>query len=244
MLLFHRSLSASWENVTNKKMYVTGAVGQTHYGASTNRDKIEEGFIDEYMMPNMTAYNETCANLTNSFFSYRMLGLHGKSKYADIIELVLFNSALSGISIGGKQYYYANPLRVVDGSRDYSKMNTEFPVRQDYLECFCCPPNLVRTIAQSSSWAYSLAENGVSVNLYGGNKLHTKLADGSCLSLIQETQKLMNEDNITPSATNKGLIKEKIKQIKQLINPSSEFSTTAKACLESTGLKWAIKIAS
>lgn len=182
------ALDRLWENVTNKKMYVTGALGQTHYGASTNRDKIEEGFIDEYMMPNMTAYNETCANLTNSFFSYRMLGLHGKSKYADIIELVLFNSALSGISIEGKQYYYANPLRVIDGSRDYSKMNTEFPVRQDYLECFCCPPNLVRTIAQSSSWAYSLSENGVAVNLYGGNKLHTKLTDGSCISLTQETQ--------------------------------------------------------
>jgi len=182
------ALDRLWENVTEKKMYVTGAVGQTHYGASTNRQLIEEGFIDEYMMPNMTAYNETCANICNAMFSYRMLGLHGESKYADIVELVLYNSALSGISIEGKDYYYANPLRKIHGARDYEKMNTEFPIRQPYLECFCCPPNLVRTIAQVSGWAYSLSENGIAVNLYGGNKLETKLLDGSSLKLAQETQ--------------------------------------------------------
>ncbi|NIJ45331.1 hypothetical protein FHR24_001799 [Wenyingzhuangia heitensis] len=182
------ALDKLWYNVTEQKMYVTGAVGQTHYGASTNRDKIEEGFIDKYMMPNLTAYNETCANVCNSMFSYRMLGLHGESKYADVMELVLYNSALSGISLDGENYYYANPLRVIEGSRDYKKMNTEYPTRQPYLDCFCCPPNLVRTIAKVSGWAYSLAENGVAVNLYGGNKLDTKLLDGSKLVLTQETQ--------------------------------------------------------
>lgn len=182
------ALDRLWDNVTNKKMYVTGAVGQTHYGASTNRDKIEEGFIDEYMMPNMTAYNETCANICNSMFNYRMLGLKGESKHADVMELVLFNSALSGISIAGNTYYYGNPLRKIEGARDYSKMNTEYPERQAYLECFCCPPNLVRTIVQVSGWAYSLSKNGISVNLYGGNKLNTHLLDGSAFELTQETQ--------------------------------------------------------
>ena len=181
------ALDRLWSNVTEEKMYVTGAVGQTHYGASTNRDKIEEGFIDGYMMPNMTAYNETCANVCNSMFSYRMLGLHGESKYADIMELVLYNSALSGINLEGDKYYYANPLRVIEGSRDYKKMNTEYPTRQPYLDCFCCPPNLVRTVAKVSGWAYSLAPNGVAVNLYGGNTLNTKLLDGSKISLKQET---------------------------------------------------------
>lgn len=182
------ALDRLWENVTDKKMYVTGALGQTHYGASTNRQMIEEGFIDEYMMPNMTAYNETCANLCNSMFSYRMLGIHGESKYADIVELVVFNSGLSGISLSGKQYYYANPLRVIDGARDYKKMNTEFPVRQDYLDCFCCPPNLVRTIANLSSWAYSKSANGIAINLFGGNKLSTTLLDGTALELTQVTK--------------------------------------------------------
>ena len=184
------ALDRLWENVTQKKMYVTGAVGQAHYGVSTSRDKIQEGFIDEYMLPNLTAYNETCANICNSMFSYRMLGLHGESKYADIMELVLFNSALSGISLEGKDYFYANPLRMVHNSRDFTgkRDRTESPEREPYLGCFCCPPNLVRTIAKVSGWAYSLSANGVAVNLYGGNELKTKLLDGSKISLTQETQ--------------------------------------------------------
>lgn len=184
------ALDRLWENVTDKKMYVTGAVGQAHYGASTNLDMIEEGFIDEYMMPNMTAYNETCANLCNAMFSYRMLQIHGESKYADIIELVLYNSGLSGISIEGKDYFYANPLRMIHNTRDYEAHEnvTETPKREPYLHCFCCPPNLVRTIAKVSGWAYSLLENGIAVNLFGGNHLDTTLKDGSKIKLTQDTE--------------------------------------------------------
>lgn len=182
------ALDRLWENVVNRKMYITGAVGQTHYGASSRRDKIEEGFIDEYMMPNLTAYNESCANICNSMFSHRMLGIRGGAKYADVMELVLFNSGLSGISLDGKGYYYSNPLRKVEGSLDYEKMNTEFPERQPYLKCFCCPPNLVRTIAKSPAWAYSKSATGIAVILYGGNELKTTLLDGSNIHLKQETQ--------------------------------------------------------
>ncbi|MDO6801980.1 glycoside hydrolase family 127 protein [Wenyingzhuangia sp. 1_MG-2023] len=181
------ALDRLWKNVVNKKMYVTGAVGQTHHGVSSHVDMVHEGFINEYMMPNLTAYNETCANICNSMFSYRMLGLHGEAKYADIMELVLFNSALSGISVEGKDYFYANPLRVSHKGYDPGN-DTEFDVRQPYIPCFCCPPNLVRTIAKLSGWAYSLTNNGVAVNLYGGNQLATKMLDGSKIELIQESQ--------------------------------------------------------
>ncbi len=181
------ALDRLWDNVVNRKMYLTGALGQSHYGRSSRKDKIEEGFINEYMMPNLTAYNETCANICNSMFNHRMLGIHGEAKYADIMELVLYNSALSGISLEGKHYYYSNPLRKIKGALDYSKMNTEFPQRQPYLKCFCCPPNLVRTILKSPAWAYSKSENGISVNLYGGNVLETTLLDGTELRLKQET---------------------------------------------------------
>ncbi|MBD1388332.1 glycoside hydrolase family 127 protein [Neiella sp. HB171785] len=183
------ALDRLWESVTQKKMYVTGAVGQTHYGASVNRDMIEEGFIDDYMMPNLTAYNETCANLCNAMFSFRMLGIHGDAKYADIIELVMHNSGLSGISDDGKHYFYANPLRMINNTRDYDAHAdvTETPNREGYLSCFCCPPNLVRTISNLSGWAYSIAENGVYVNLYGGNKLATTMRDGTALKLSQDT---------------------------------------------------------
>ena len=182
------ALDRLWDNVVQKKMYVTGACGQAHHGSSSRVDFVHEAFIDEYMMPNLTAYNETCANICNAMFSYRMLGIHGQAKYADIIELVMYNSALSGISVDGTLYIYSNPLRVLQGARDYSKLVTETPTRQPYLECFCCPPNLVRTIAKLSGWAYSLSENGVAVNLYGGNRLDTHLLDGSRIHLTQETQ--------------------------------------------------------
>ncbi|NKB71197.1 MAG: glycoside hydrolase family 127 protein [Candidatus Latescibacteria bacterium] len=182
------ALERLWANVVDKKMYITGAVGQTHHGSSSRVDFVHEAFIDEYMMPNATAYNETCANIANAMFNWRMLGLKGESKYADIMELVLYNSALSGISSDGRHYFYANPLRMTHQGRDYSKTPTETAFRLPYIECFCCPPNLVRTIAQSAGWAYSLSANGVSVNLYGGNQLETTLLDGAKIKLTQETQ--------------------------------------------------------
>ena len=179
------ALDRLWNNVVHRKMYVTGACGQTHHGSSSRVDFVHEAFIDEYMMPNLTAYNETCANICNAMFSYRMLGIHGESKYADIMELVLYNSALSGISADGKFYFYTNPLR---RTCDHAMDTTDQRTREPYIPCFCCPPNLVRTIAKVSGWAYSLAENGVAINLYGGNTLHTKMLDGSEIKLRQETQ--------------------------------------------------------
>ena len=185
------ALDRLWDDVVHKKMYVTGACGQTHHGASSQTDGatdfVHEAFMDEYMMPNLTAYNETCANICNAMFSYRMHQIHGRSKYADIMELVMFNSGLSGIALDGKNYFYTNPLRMIHSARDYSALSTESAVRTPYIECFCCPPNLVRTIAKLSGWAYSLTEDGLAVNLYGGNKLTTKLLDGSEIKLLQET---------------------------------------------------------
>jgi len=181
-----KSLDSIWADVNRQKMYITGALGQTHHGASGRYDMVHEAFQEEYMMPNATAYNETCANVANAMFNWRMLGLKTESKYADIMELVLYNSALVGISTDGKHYFYCNPLRMNHGTRNYS--STESATREPYIACFCCPPNLVRTIAKCAGWAYSLSKNGVAVNLYGGNRLDTKLLDGSTLKLSQETQ--------------------------------------------------------
>ncbi|WP_246041070.1 glycoside hydrolase family 127 protein [Flavivirga rizhaonensis] len=178
------ALDKIWGNIVDKKMFVTGACGQKHHGGSSNRDFVHEAFTIDYEMHNAHAYNETCANLCNAMFNYRMLGVKGESKHADIMELVLYNSALSGISLEGNTYFYTNPLRRTKGH----KMGvTDYPGRVSYIPCFCCPPNLVRTIVKSSAWAYSLSENGVAVNLYGGNKLDTKLIDGSTIRLKQET---------------------------------------------------------
>ncbi len=180
------TLERLWTNVVDKKMYITGALGQAHHGASSQVDFVHEAFIDEYMMPNFTAYNETCANVTHAMFNWRMLGIMGESKYADIMELVLYNSALSGIGLAGKDYFYTNPLRMCRVERDYS--STESPVREPYIDCFCCPPNLVRTIAKVSGWAYGKSSNGIAVNIYGGNRLNSNLLDGTRIELEQHTQ--------------------------------------------------------
>ena len=180
------ALDRIWADVVDKKMYITGAVGQTHHGASSRVDFVHEAFINEYMMPNSTAYNETCANIANAMFNWRMLAAKGEARYGDIMELVLYNSALSGIGVDGKSYFYANPLRVTSKAREDTE--TEFFTRKPYIECFCCPPNLVRTIAKSSGWGYSVAENGVSVNLYGSNTLNSRLQDRSAIALTQDTQ--------------------------------------------------------
>ncbi|VGO18526.1 glycoside hydrolase family 127 protein [Pontiella sulfatireligans] len=177
------ALDRMWDSVVNHKMYITGACGQLHHGVSPKGDMVHEAFVEDYMMPNAHAYNETCANICNGMFSYRLLGIHGESKYADIVELVLYNS-LSGISQDGTHYFYTNPLRrTLDKKMD----TTDYAERVPYIPCFCCPPNLVRTVAKANNWAYSLADNGLAVNLYGGNKLATKMLDGSNIKLTQET---------------------------------------------------------
>ncbi|SDR69963.1 hypothetical protein SAMN05216503_0487 [Polaribacter sp. KT25b] len=178
------ALDRIWGNIVEKKMFVTGACGQKHDGGSSNRDFVHEAFTIDYEMHNANAYNETCANLCNAMFNYRMLNIKGESKHADIMELVLYNSALSGISLEGNSYFYTNPLR---RTKNHKMGGTDYPNRVGYIPCFCCPPNLVRTIAKSSSWAYSLSDNGIAVNLYGGNKLDTKLLDNSTIKLKQET---------------------------------------------------------
>ena len=179
------ALELLWGNIVNQKMFVTGACGQKHDGGSSNRDFVHEAFTIDYEMHNQNAYNETCANLCNAMFNQRMLSIKGEAKYADVMELVLYNSGLSGISLEGKDYFYTNPLR---RTFDHKMGATDYANRVPYIPCFCCPPNLVRTIAKSSAWAYSLTKNGIAVNLYGGNKLSTKQLDGSVIELTQETQ--------------------------------------------------------
>lgn len=183
------ALERIWSSAVERKMYLTGGMGQVHHGARDDFNMIHEGFVEDYLMPNSTAYNETCAAIANAMFNWRMLGITGQSKYADVIETVLYNGAMVGVSTDGKEYFYANPLRMNEGAREYTDDCdcTESPNREPYIECFCCPPNLARTIAKASGWAYSLTPNGVAVNFYGGNRLDTQLPDGSSLKLTQTT---------------------------------------------------------
>jgi len=178
------ALEKIWQNVVFQKMYVTGATGALHRGESSAGDSVHEAYGREYQLPNSTAYSETCANIANAMWNWRMLAITGETRFADIMELVLYNSALSGISVDGKHFFYTNVLR---RTKDTPFLSWDLPTRQPYLSCFCCPPNIVRTIANVHGWAYSISDEGVWINLYGANELNTELLDGTELKLKQET---------------------------------------------------------
>ncbi|GJM34567.1 MAG: hypothetical protein DHS20C18_35680 [Saprospiraceae bacterium] len=187
------ALESIWKDVVTKKLYITGACGALYDGVSPNGNTYNQGIIQQvhqaygqaYQLPNISAYNETCANIGNVLWNYRMLLITGDSRYADILELSLLNSVLSGIDLGGTKFNYTNPLRV-DFDLPYElRWKKE---REDYISYSnCCPPNVVRTVAESQNYAYALSKKGLVINLYGSNELTTSLFDGNILELRQET---------------------------------------------------------
>ena len=192
------ALDRLWHDVTERKMYVTGGIGALHHGESQRvrlkrgpRDSVHEAFGAPYQLPNRTAYNETCANIALAMWSWRMLGLTGEAKYADVMERVLYNSMLSGIGIEGRDFFYTNPLRR-DGAGVPLLSNDSAARWPDTtpaspVHCFCCPPSVARTIAEVQGWACGLSDAAIWIHLYGGSVLDTKLADGSPVRLVQKT---------------------------------------------------------
>jgi hypothetical protein len=185
------ALERIWNDAVYRKMYVTGGIAALHFGVSFRRDRVHEAFGLEYELPNRTAYNETCASLAHAMWGWRMLGVTANARYADVVEQVLYNAALAGWGADGKSYCYTNPLRRF-GKEDRL-------LSQDSLErwqatfdpgaphCYCCPPNMTRTVAQFAGWAYSWSKQSLWVNFYGANTLKTALPDGTRLDLKQET---------------------------------------------------------
>ena len=187
------TLDLMWNDMTTRKMYITGGCGSLYDGVSPDGtsynpvevQKIHQAFGRDYQLPNFTAHNETCANIGNVLFNYRMLQLTGDAKYADVMELALHNSVLSGISLDGKKFLYTNPLAFSDNlpfKQRWSKDRVEYIGLSN-----CCPPNVVRTIAEVANYAYSVSDKGLWLNLYGSNDVSTALKDGSKISFKQET---------------------------------------------------------
>jgi hypothetical protein len=192
------SLERLWTDVVTHKMYVTGGAAALHQGELSRltfrrwpRDSIHEAFGAEYQLPNRTAYNETCANIGNAMWNWRMLGLTGEAKYADVMERVLYNSFPSSIGLEGTDFFYTNPLRRCaaevplmsnDSAARWPDTTPKSPVR-----CFCCPPNVSRTLVKLQGWAYGVSHGSIWVHLYGGNTLESRLPDGSAVKLVQKT---------------------------------------------------------
>ena len=178
------ALSRIWHNVTTKQMYVTGAVGAGG-GDSKRGDPLHEAFVADYHLPSRSGYCETCSNIGNAMWNWRMLTLTGDAKYADVMERVLYNSMLSALSADGKQFFYCNPLKWTGEQEGPTKHHTA--TRWSVHSCYCCPPQVARTIAGLSNWAYGVADHEVWVHLYGGSTLATQLPDGTEISIKQTT---------------------------------------------------------
>ncbi|MFI3317884.1 MAG: beta-L-arabinofuranosidase domain-containing protein [Rikenellaceae bacterium] len=179
------ALDAIWSEVVNQKMYITGATG-SHDRTVSHDAVVGEAYGATYDLPNTRGYSETCANIGNAMWNWRMFLATGEAKYIEVMELALYNSVLAGISLDGKHFYYQNPLRFIEefkGSH-FSRQAR----REEYLPCFCCPPNVVRIIAQANNYAYSISDKGVWVNLYGSNTLNSKLVDGTPFELSQQSR--------------------------------------------------------
>ncbi|MBN1395146.1 MAG: glycoside hydrolase family 127 protein [Pirellulales bacterium] len=156
-----------WDNMTQRKMYVTGGIG-------SRRQREEFGF--DFELPNEDAYCETCAAVGVVFWAHRMNLLRADAKYADVAERALYNGVLSGVSLDGVRFFYVNPL-ASNGKHH----------RQSFYKCACCPPNLVRLLASLPGYAYAVGNGEIFVNLYAGGRAEVNL-DGNHVRIYQSTR--------------------------------------------------------
>ncbi|MCB9501024.1 MAG: glycoside hydrolase family 127 protein [Deferribacteres bacterium] len=155
-----------WQNVAGKKLYLTGGIGSR--GSN-------EGFGPNYDLPNMSAYNETCASIGNVYWNHRQFLLHGESKYIDVMERTLYNALLSGISLEGTRFFYPNALESV-GQHE----------RAEWFGCACCPGNMTRFLASLPGYVYAVDKNQIFINLYGSNTAELE-AEAGTVTLIQKS---------------------------------------------------------
>jgi DUF1680 family protein len=151
------AITKIWEDIVYGKMYLTGGIGAT--GGN-------EGFADPYVLPNMSAYCETCASIGNIFTNERLFLLHGETKYIDILEKTLYNSMLSGVSLSGDRFFYPNPLES-NGQHQ----------RQAWFGCACCPSNVARFVPAIPGYIYAVTDNELYINLFISNDADIRIGD-------------------------------------------------------------------
>ena len=163
-----------WDNVVNKKYYITGGIGAKHEG---------EAFGANYELPNLTAYNETCAAIANVFWNFRMFMLHGHARYIDVMERSLYNNVVSGIGLDGKTFFYPNPLQC---DMNYKFNSGRTLDRQPWFDCSCCPSNDVRIIASIPGYVYAIKDDNLYANMFVEGSADIELRDKK-INLKQET---------------------------------------------------------
>jgi DUF1680 family protein len=168
-----KSLKTLWRNTVDRRMYVTGAIGSTDNG---------EAFTHDYDLPNETSYAETCASIGLIFWAQRMLRLDVDGEYTDVLERALYNGTLTGVSLDGKHFFYANPLA--------SQPNPAKPgekLRPGWHGCACCPPNLARLITSLGSYIYGQSKQTLFVHLFADSDASFTVGNGT-VTLKQKTQ--------------------------------------------------------
>ena len=156
-----------WESVAGKKMYITGGIGSTSEG---------EAFGGDYELPNMSAYNETCAAIGNDYWNQRLFLLHADARYIDVMERTLYNGLISGVSLDGKSFFYPNPLESA-GQHE----------RSPWFGCACCPGNITRFLASVPGYVYAQRGSDLFVNLFVGSLADVNL-DRTTVRIAQETR--------------------------------------------------------
>ncbi len=181
-----------WDNIVNKKLYITGGIGATSHG---------EAFGKNYELPNMSAYNETCAAIANVYLNYRLFLLHGEAKYFDVLERTLYNGLISGVSLDGGGFFYPNPLESMGQHQ-----------RQPWFGCACCPSNIARFIPSVPGYIYAVNNDDLYVNLFMSNHSDI-LVNGKKVSLKQTTNYPWNGDiklDMAPKGTQEFSLKIRI----------------------------------
>lgn len=163
-----RAIETIWQDVVSSKLYLTGGIGA---------DPKHEGFAAAFELPNMGAYNETCAAIGNVYWNHRLFLLRGESSPIDVLEASLYNGALSGVSLSGDRFFYPNPLE----SRGQHE-------RSAWFGCACCPSNLCRFMPSVPGYMYATRGDRLYVNLYASNEAQIPLGTGGKVTLQQSTR--------------------------------------------------------
>jgi DUF1680 family protein len=170
---YREAVDKLWNNMVEKKIYVTGGIGAKHDG---------EAFGENYELPNLTAYNETCAAIGSIYWNNRLFNITGNVKYNDLLERTMYNAVISGISLKGTEFFYPNPLES-DGKY---KFNMGACTRSGWFDCSCCPTNLIRFIPAIPGLIYAQEKETLFVNLYMSNNADITLANHK-LKISQKT---------------------------------------------------------
>lgn len=178
-----------WDSLITHKLYITGGCGALYNGVSPygnfwKDQKIHQAYGYEYQLPNITAYNETCAVIGGIMWAYRMFQIDPKAEYMDMLERMLLNASMAGVSLDGKRFFYENMLR----RTRQLPYELAWPLtRTEYISSYCCPPNLARLIAQSEEYAYTASADTLWTGIYGNSRTKVELDCGASFTVNQET---------------------------------------------------------